>query len=373
MTIDSGLRAIIERFDFPGALADCSEIVTGHINRTYRLRFELVGGGSREYVLQRINDFAFKKPDEVMENVRLVTEHLSAALVKRDVDPANRVLRLVPTRDGGTMARDAEGGSWRAYDFIAHAVTRNHVDTPEQFREIGRAFGDFQNALADFPIEKLHDTIPHFHDTRMRLETFERSVTADALRRAGEVSGEIEFVRSRRARMCRIVEMIEAGEIPLRVTHNDTKINNVMLDRDTGEALCVIDLDTVMAGSALYDYGDAIRFGASTAAEDERNLSRVGLDIGLFAGFSEGFIARTAGGLTRAELENLPLGALVMTFEVGLRFLTDYLDGDVYFRTEYPDHNLVRARCQFRLLEDMEQKREQMEGIVRELIGKYAS
>lgn len=370
MTIDNALRAIIDRFDFPGTLADCEEIVTGHINRTYRLRFD-EGGASREFVLQRINGFAFKKPLEVMENVRLVTEHLREAMLAQGRDPQNRVLRLIPTRDGQPMLLDAQGDCWRAYDFIQHARTVNAVDTPAQFREIGRAFGDFQNMLADFPIEKLHDTIPHFHDTRQRLENFEASVAKDVAGRAASVAGEIAFARARRGEMCRIVEMIESGEMPLRVTHNDTKINNVMLDVDTGEGLCVIDLDTVMAGSALYDFGDAIRFGASTAAEDERDLGRVALDLELFRGFTEGFIEKTARGLTQVELENLPLGALVMTFEVGLRFLTDYLDGDVYFRIERPEHNLVRARCQFRLLEDMEAHRAEMDAIVRELIGKY--
>ena len=369
MNVDSILRAIIDRFDFEGTLTECEEIKTGHINRTYRLRFTR-SGATRDYVLQRINNYVFKKPDEVMENVRLVTEHLARAISARGEAPDNRVLRLVLTREGGTMAEDGEDGFWRAYDFIRNAKTVDRVDGPGQFREIGRAFGEFQSMLSDFPIERLHDTIPFFHDTRKRLGDFERSVAADVKGRAPEVGPEIEFVRTRGAAMCRIVEMIEAGALPLRVTHNDTKINNVMLDADTGKALCVIDLDTVMPGSALYDFGDAIRYGASTAAEDERDLSRVGLDIDLFAGFSEGFVEMTAERLTRTELENLPLGALVMTYENGMRFLADYLDGDIYYRIEAPDQNLARARCQFRLLSDMEAKRDRMDAIVRELIAK---
>lgn len=372
MNISDSLKAVIGGFAFPGTLAACDAISTGHINATYRLRFALPGGGARDYVLQRINTYVFKKPDEVMENIQLVTEHLSRMMVARGIDPENRVLRLVPARAGGVMTEDGEGGYWRAYDFIAHARSVDRVEGPDQFREIGRAFGAFQGMLADFPIERLHDTIPHFHDTRKRLGDFERSVKADPLGRAASVADEIEAVRARGKAMCRIVEMIEAGEIPLRVTHNDTKINNVMLDADTGEPLCVIDLDTVMAGSALYDFGDAIRYGACTAAEDETDLSKVALDIELFRGFTEGFVSQTAEGLTRTELIHLPLGALVMTFENGMRFLSDHLDGDIYFHVDRPGHNLDRARCQLKLLSDMEARREEMDEITRRLVDRYA-
>ena len=370
MVIDDSLRSIIDRFSFEGTFADCGEILVGHVNRTYRVRFAQPDGSLRSYLLQRVNTFAFRKPREVMENVHLVTEHLSRRMLEQGRDPKNRVLRLIPTKDGALMVLSGDD-CWRAYDFITHAETVNHADSPDQFRRIGMAFGEFQNMLSDFPIHTLHDTIPHFHDTRDRLERFEASLAADAAHRAGSVADEIAFVRARNEDMCRIVDMIAGGVLPLRVTHNDTKINNVMLDVDTGEALCVVDLDTVMAGSSLYDYGDAIRYGASTADEDERDLSRVALDIDLFRAFSDGFISQTAKGLTEEELYSLPLGALVMTFEVGLRFLTDYLDGDQYFRIEYPDHNLVRARCQFRLLSDMEAKYEQMKQIVREQIERY--
>ena len=371
MNIDERLKAVISGFEFAGELASCEEIKTGHINRTYRLSFRQADGSARDYVLQSINTYVFTRPAELMENVQLVTEHLREAMVRRDEDPDNRVLRVVPVRGGGILMLDGEGGAWRAYDFITHAETIDQVDSPEEFREIGRAFGDFQNALADFPIEKLHDTIPDFHDTKKRIRALESAVARDAAGRAAGVQPEIAFARAHAAEMGRIVDMIAAGEIPLRVTHNDTKVNNVMLDANTGEALCVIDLDTVMAGSALYDFGDAVRVGASTAAEDEADLSKVALDIDLFRGFAEGFISRTARGLTEAELVNLPLGALVMTYENGIRFLTDYLDDDVYFRTAYPEHNLIRARAQFRLVSDMEARRDEMDRIVRELIEKY--
>ena len=367
---DNVLSPIVARFAFSGTWVACEEINTSHINRTYALTFALPEGGKKRYVLQGINTVAFRQPVLVMENVLGVTEHLRAALIARGENPENRVLRVIPLRTGEPMLLE-NGECWRAYDFIEHAVCLDRVDGPGEFFEIGRAFGEFQKMLADYPIERLHDTIPFFHDTKRRLANFEASVEKDAAGRAGGVQAEIAFVRARKSRMGRIVDMIADGTLPLRVTHNDTKINNVMLDADTKKALCVIDLDTVMAGSVLDDFGDANRFGASTAAEDERDLSKVALDLELFRGFADGFISQTADGLTDAELENLPLGALVMTFEVGLRFLTDYLDGDVYFRIESPDHNLARCRSQFRLLEDMEAKSAQMDAIVRALIDKY--
>ena len=371
MNMNRELQTIIAQFDFPGELVDCEPIKAGHINRTYRLRFALPSGDTRDFVLQRINTFAFKKPVEVMSNVRLVTEHLRAAMERQGQDPANRVLRLVSVKGGGTLYQD-ESGAWRAYDFILNARTVDRVDSLEQFREIGRAFGQFQRMLADFPIDALYDTIPFFHDTVKRMGAFEASVAADVKGRAHEVAPEIASIRERMGAMGQIVSMIADGTLPLRVTHNDTKINNVMLDNDTGEALCVIDLDTVMAGSALYDFGDAIRYGASTAAEDERDLTRVHLDMALFTAYSDGFISETAQGLTRTELENLPLGALVMTYENAMRFLTDYLDGDVYFHIENADDNLARSRCQLALLKDMEAHKPEMDRTVLELIDKYA-
>ena len=370
MTIDSKLRAVIDRFDFPGSLVECQEIKTGHINRTYRLRYEQ-SGRAADYVLQRINNYVFKKPWEVMENVQLVTEHLRAAMRNRGIDPENRVLKLVRVKTGGAMVDDGEDGFWRAYEFIRHATTIDRIESPGQFRQIGAAFGQFQGMLSDFPIERLHDTIPHFHDTRKRVGDFEHSVALDVAGRAAGVQADIAFIRSRGEAMCRIVDMLKSGEMPLRVTHNDTKINNVMLDVDTGEALCVIDLDTVMPGSALYDFGDAIRYGASTAAEDETDLDKVSLDMDLFTVFSEGFIANTAARLTDVELKSLPLGALVMTYENALRFLADYLDGDTYYKIDYPAHNLDRARCQCRLLADMEANQDSMYDIVAGLCRRF--
>ena len=368
MTIDKELRAIIDRFDFPGTLADCEEIVTGHINRTYRLRFD-EGGASREFVLQRINGFAFKKPLEVMENVRLVTEHLREAMLAQGRDPQNRVLRLIPTRDGQPMLLDAQGDCWRAYDFIQHARTVNAVDTPAQFREIGRAFGDFQNMLADFPIEKLHDTIPHFHDTRQRLENFESSVAKDVAGRAASVAGEIAFARARRGEMCRIVEMIESGEMPLRVTHNDTKINNVLFDPDTRAAMCVVDLDTVMPGLAGHDFGDAVRSAGNSKGSSSLEFDKVSLDLNVYRAFAEGFLSQTATLFTDDEISSLPDSCLVMTLELASRYLDDYLTGDNYFKVKYETQNLDRARNLIALAKSMDNLMDQMRQILREIVG----
>ena len=368
---DQEIRALLAAYDLPGTLARAQVINTGHINRTYRLTCALPGGGARDYVLQRINTYVFRQPVQLMENVLLVTEHLRRAMLRAGQDPKGRVLSVVPTRDGAPMTTDAQGGYWRVYDFITGAYCIDHVSSPDEFREIGKGFGAFQRMLADFPIGKLHDTIPFFHDTRRRFDAFEASVAKDAAGRAASVPDEIAFVRARKAAMCRVVDMLAAGELPLRVTHNDTKINNVMLEEGTGRARCVIDLDTVMPGSVLYDFGDAIRYGASTTDEDETDLSKVRMDLGLYAAFTDGFVSETVSGLTRAELENLHLGALVMTFENGMRFLTDHLDGDVYFHVDRPGHNLDRARNQFRLVEDMEAKWDDMARLTREALRRF--
>ena len=373
MSLIAELRPVYTGFDLSGECIAVEEIKTGHINRTYKLTFAQPDGTHIDYILQRISTQAFHHPDQVMENVLLVTEHIRDAMLAQGQDPENRVLRVIPTRKDEPFLLDAEGGFWRVYNCVAHAHSVDRVESPEQFRVVGRAFGEFQNMLSDFPIERLHDTIPNFHNTIKRIETFEASVAKDAAHRCASARPEIDFVLERKARMGRIVELIDEGVIPLRVTHNDTKCNNVMVDDVTGEALCVVDLDTVMAGSSLYDFGDAIRFGASTAVEDEPDLDKVRLDMDLFAAFADGFISRTAGGLTLAELENLPLGALVICYEIGLRFLADYLDGDVYFRIEYPEHNLVRARCQFKLLTEMEAHKADMDRVTRELIARYRS
>ena len=295
-----------------------------------------------------------------MSNVQRVTEHLRRKLTEAGEDPARRALHLIETTDGGNMYRDEQDRCWRVYDFITDALTRDRVETAEQFRQVGAAFGEFQRMLFDFPAAELYETIPHFHDTRKRFETFRQAVATDRAGRVKDLAPEISFFLNREEMMSSIVVAIERGELPLRVTHNDTKTNNVMLDTQSGMALCVIDLDTVMPGSALYDYGDALRFGASSAAEDEPDLSKIWLDMDYFRAFTDGFVPQVRQALTDAELKLLPLGLKVITCELAMRFLTDYIDGDLYFKIRYPEHNLVRTRAQMRLLEDIEARYDEL-------------
>lgn len=364
------LQTVIPGFCFAGELFDIREIESGHINGTYRLSFRLKDGGERRYILQKINTFVFKNPEWVMENIQGVTGHLRKKLADSGENPERRVLTCVPTMDGKLLFRDDDGNYWRAYDFIENAIAYDRIEKPEHFREAGRIFGLFQRLLSDYPVDNLHETIPDFHNTKARFKNLEKAISEDKMGRAKAVREEIAFIRERMEAMEVIENLIEGGGIPLRVTHNDTKINNVMLDADTGEGLCAIDMDTVMAGSVLHDFGDAIRSGAMKATEDEADLKGISLDMRLFEAFSEGFISQIADMLTWKEAENLALGALVMTCELAARFLTDYLEGDVYFKNRYPGHNLARMRVQAALLKDMETKKTQMDDIINKLIAK---
>ena len=362
------IKHVIKHFAFEGSFQKAEELLSGHINNTYHLFYALPDGSTREYVLQQINTYAFKKPNELMSNVRRVTEHLYRVYSAAGLDPARCVLHLVEVDTGTYMFRDDEDRYWRAYDFISGAVAYDRPESPRHFMEAGRAFGCFQRMLSDFPAEELYETIPDFHNTRKRFYDFVASVAADRAGRVKEIEREIDFFFDRRKMMTQIIDLIEAGKLPLRVTHNDTKFNNVMLDRETGEGLCVIDLDTVMAGSPLYDYGDAIRFGASTAVEDEPDLSKVEVDMELFCAFTKGFVSEVRSTLTPLELEMLPVGAKIMTCEIAMRFLMDYIDGDLYFKVAYPEHNLVRARAQMKLLESMEKKYDELCAATCELV-----
>ena len=362
---------IASHFKLDGTPVAVKELTAGNINITYRLDMGTELDAPR-YVLQRINTCAFRDPESLMENVRRVTSHIRAGLEAEGVDTSRRVLRFA-TADNGTLLYTApagtEGeGAWRAYRYVDDVTAYDRVESPSTLYEAGRGFGEFQTRLSDFPADVLTETIPHFHDTPYRYETFLRSVEADRAGRAAEVAEEIAFINSRCDLMHGIVDRLASGELPLRVTHNDTKVNNVLIDNQTRRALCVIDLDTVMPGSSLYDYGDAIRFGACTADEDEKDISKIDFDMTLFEAFTRGFV-EMAGNLTRDELLLLPLGALVLTCELAMRFLTDYLDGDVYFKTRYPGHNLVRTRAQMQLLRKMEDKYDAMCAFVASLVG----
>ena len=337
---------------------DVSNYGNGHINETYLVE------SRHRYILQKINTSIFQRPQDVMENLRAVTEHLRTKILAAGGDPVRETLTLVPTVDGKSYYTAPDGSAYRMYYFIEDAVSLDQAQTPEIFAASAHAFGKFQRMLADFPAEKLHEVIAKFHDTGDRLRQFREAVERDAVGRAASVRQEIEFVLSRGDQVTKVTDAMEEGSVPLRVTHNDTKLNNVMLDAKTYEGVCVIDLDTVMPGSMLYDFGDSLRFGASTATEDETDLSKVWFDLTYFEAFTQAFVEEVGDTMTAKERELLPFAPWLMTFECGMRFLTDYLNGDTYFRIHREHHNLDRCRTQLKLVADMETKMEQMQAIV---------
>lgn len=367
--IYNNIKHILPQFRFEGRYVDAIEMTSGNINNTYRLEYRL-GGESVFYTLQHINRYVFKNPNEVMENISRVTAHLQSSYTAEGVDPARRVLKLIPTRTGDTLFVDQQGNYWRAYHFIGGATPYDAPEKPVHLFETGRAFGEFQKRLCDFPADMLHETIPNFHNTTRRFYTFVAAVAENKSGRAQQAEAEIEFMFEHRKMMNGIVRRLESGELPLRVTHNDTKINNVLIDDVTDKAICVIDLDTVMPGSSLYDFGDATRFCASTAAEDEPDTSKISFDLERYRLFTEGFLSEVNGFLTPDEIRLLPLGVQVITCELAMRFLTDYIDGDLYFKVRSPEHNLIRARAQMALLRDIESKADQMQEIIEKFITK---
>jgi len=350
------LRDVLGRFPLDGSPISCERYGCGHINAT----FLAVTDRHHRYILQRINHHIFKNVPALMENIAAVTDYLR----KRLPDP-RRVLTLVNTTDGRSHFSCADGTYWRLYEFVEGSLCLQAPETPEDFYQSAVAFGEFQQQLKDFPAATLHETIPNFHNTTDRYRIFHRVLDADVMGRAKEVQSEIEFLLAREEEAGTLVRLLEAGKLPLRVTHNDTKLNNVMLDAKTRTPLCVIDLDTVMPGLSAYDFGDSIRFGAATAPEDETDLSKMEMDLNLFRTFARGYL-KACPGLTELEKEMLPMGAKLMTLEVGLRFLTDYLDGDHYFAVHRPGHNLDRSRTQLKLVADMEAKWHDMARIIRE-------
>lgn len=362
------IKTILPVFSFKGAYESSSEMLSGNVNNTYHLIYN-DEGRKNEYILQRINSYVFKEPENVMKNIIAVTDHLRRNIIKEGLDPERRVLRVIPTVKGNSFYSDQEDGYWRAYNYITNATAHDMVTNLDMLYEVGRGFGSFQKLLFDFPADDLFTPIPNFHNTLKRFYTFVRSVDEDKVGRVAEVEDEIEFFFERRRMMSEITHLLDNGTLPLRVTHNDTKSNNVMVDDQTGKAICVIDLDTVMPGSSLYDYGDAVRFGCSTASEDEPDTRRIALDLDKFTHFTKGFLAETNGFLTCEELRRLPLGIKVITCELAMRFLTDYIDGDLYFKVNSPTHNLVRARAQIALLRDIEGKEYTMQRIIDDILN----
>jgi Ser/Thr protein kinase RdoA (MazF antagonist) len=338
---------------------DCYEFGSGHINSTYKV----VTDAGCEYVLQRINKYVFKDPVRLMENAGAVTDFLRSR-----VEDPRMALHFIPTHEEKFYFMDDEEEYWRMYDFIG-GFCLDAPESEEDFYQSAIAFGRFQHMLTEFPAHTLYETIPEFHNTIDRYRQLRESIEADACGRLAGVQADVDFMLEREELACTLQRLRESGELPLRVTHNDTKLNNVLLDKDTRKSLCVLDLDTVMPGLSLYDFGDSIRFGAATAAEDEKDLSKMELDLHLFEVYTRGFL-EAATSLTDREVELLPLGAFVITLELATRFMKDYLDGDKYFKTAYPEHNLVRARTQMKLAADMQAKLDDMNRIVAEVAAK---
>lgn len=356
----------IDMFDFPGIYMDFAPHGNGHINDTFLVRFKEDNGTVKKYILQRLNTTIFTNPNGVMSNICAVSSYIRSKVVAAGGDPEREAMNVVFTRDGNPYF-EAGSSFWRAYLFIEDAVSLDKVEKPEDFYESAYAFGKFQSLLSDFDASILCETIPGFHDTAARFERFKTVVNEDKVGRAKNVAKEIQFVMDRAEDMHVCSDMLREGKLPLRVTHNDTKLNNVMMDKATGKGICVVDLDTVMPGLSINDFGDAIRFGANTAVEDETDLSKVSLSLELFETYAKGYLKGCNNSLTKEEMQMLPMGAKMMTLECGMRFLTDYLEGDVYFKIHREGHNLDRARCQFKLVDDMERKMSEMNSIINNL------
>jgi len=355
---NKSVAAAAGAFAIEGEFAGAAPYGSGHINDSYRAIFRRNGSQSC-YILQRINHRIFKNPVTLMENIERVTAHL-AAQVADDPDRDRRVLTLIPARSGGVLHVDADGEYWRAYVFIDRATTYNSVESAEQAFQAAKAFGEFQRMLADLPAPRLHDTIPDFHHTPRRFAALEQAIAADVAGRVALVQPEIDFALARKSLA---VALIDVG-LPERVTHNDTKINNVLLDDATGEGTCVIDLDTVMPGLAAYDFGDMVRTATCRAAEDEQDLSKVSMEFPLFEALARGYLSTASGFLTHEEKESLAVAGKLITFEIGIRFLTDYLSGDTYFKVHRQGHNLERCRAQFKLLASIEQQEDQIRNLL---------
>lgn len=361
------IMEILENFEFDGEFKAVKEFGSGHINKTFLATY-IQSDGEQRYVVQKINTTVFKNPDELMENVFAVTDFLREKLTEIGGDPERGTLHFVKTRDGDNYLKTADGECYRAYIYVRNSVSYDYADSPELFKKSGEAFGKFQRLLADFPAKTLHETIPNFHNTDWRFDNeFLPSLFAADDYLLKECEDDIEFVTKRRDDMEILTSLADKGELPLRVTHNDTKLNNVMFDKDTDECVCVIDLDTVMPGLALYDFGDSIRFGASTASEDEPDLDKVSLDLDYFKAYAEGFLSEAGDILSYREKRQLAFAAKIMTLECGMRFLTDYLNGNIYFNVKYDKHNLIRARNQFKLVKDIEEKLDEMNKIIMEI------
>lgn len=363
------LQGISLQFDIPGTFLSAAPHGGGYINDTFLACYE-TASGVRRYIHQRINDHVFKEPAKVMENIQRVTGFGRQRITAAGGDPERETLNLVHARDGRFYHYQPEGapwgGTWRTYQFIEGTHIIEIAESLEQVYQAARAFGNFQKLLNDLPGPRLHETIRDFHHTGRRLESFQAILKANPVGRARAAQPEIDFILQRQEDASTIVNLLANGELPERVTHNDTKLNNVLIDNATGQGICVIDLDTVMPGAVLYDFGDLVRMGAATAAEDEQDLSRAGLDLRLFNALAHGYLSAARDFLTPLEWDLLVFSGRLITFEQAMRFLGDYLNGDTYYKTHFSEHNLIRARTQMRMVEAMERKQSEMEAIIQE-------
>ena len=358
---ESQLQEISKQFQIYGEILHADTCKIGHINETYSATYDQ-GGLKVRYIHQKINQTVFKDTVRLMENVTRVTSHIRHKLEEQKAnDITRRCLTIVPTRKGESFYRNAAGECWRTFVFVERVQTFESVQTPQQAYQAGMAFGAFQNLLVDFPGERLVETIPDFHNTRKRFTALQKVVARDHFNRAASAKEEIEFALKHEKLVDVILQAMAKKKIPERITHNDTKFNNVMLDEASGEAMCVVDLDTVMPGCALYDFGDMVRTTTSPTLEDERDLSKVKMQMPMFKKLAEGYLSTAGGFLTKAEKSYIAFAGKLITFTIGLRFLTDHIAGDTYFRIHRPGHNLDRCRTQFKLVESIEKQEEAMQ------------
>lgn len=361
------LVSISRHFQIYGEIQYAEPCKIGHINETYTATYDQ-GGTLMRYIHQKINKHVFKKPEEVMSNVMRVSEHLRNKLVDAGFgDVTRRALVVIPTRDGGAYHVDSEGSFWRTFVFVEGTETFEAVEDPSQAYQAGKAFGIFQNMLVDLPGDRLHETIPNFHNTRVRFEDLKKAIAKDKYNRAASAKKEIEFALKQEKIVDILLNAHAKGDIPERITHNDTKFNNVMLDQESGEAMCVVDLDTVMPGLALYDFGDMVRTTTSPTLEDEQDLSKVKMRMSMFQELARGYVEAASGFLTKTEKSLIAFSGRLITFNIGIRFLTDFLSGDNYFRVHRHQHNLERSRTQFKLMESIERQQDKMQNFVDQL------
>ena len=366
------LKSICEQFDIAGTFVAAEPWGTGHIHDTYRVECSRDTAPVR-YILQRINHSVFKDPVGLMDNIRRVTGHIRSKFEKlQEPDPQRRTLTLVPARDGQPYRRDGDGNFWRMFPFIENTHIYDSVRSPSEAFEVAKAFGEFQTLILDLPGPALRETIPNFHHTPKRMETFGEVLAEDICNRASAAQPEIEFALEREQMATVLIELIHAGAVPERIAHNDTKFSNVLIDDTTGQGICVIDLDTVMPGLALYDFGDMVRPATSPACEDIRDLANIKMQMPMFEALVRGYILKTGSFLSRTERQHMAFSGKLITFETGLRFLTDYLAGDTYFKVRREGHNLDRCRAQFKLVKSIETQEDEMNRFVEGFKGDHA-